>query len=91
MQQVKQNFPHDLSLADRKKLKANGVKDVESFDDETVVAMLEERKMIIKGKGLKVESFSSESGDLCVEGEVDSIAYTTELSRKAGFFSRVLK
>ena len=91
MQQIKQEFPHNLSLKDRKKLHADGVKDVESFDEDTVMAMLEDRKMIIKGKHLKVESFSSESGDLCVGGEIDSVNYTTELSRRAGLLSRVLK
>ena len=91
MQQTKQEFSHNISLKDRKKLNADGVKDVESFDEDTVSAMLEDRKMIIKGKHLKVEAFSSESGELCVEGEVDSITYTTELSRKAGLLSRMLK
>ena len=91
MQQTKQEFPHNLSLKDRKKLNADGVKDVESFDEDTVSAMLGDRKMIIRGKHLKVETFSSESGELCVEGEVDSITYTTELSRKAGLLSRMLK
>lgn len=91
MQQTKQEFQHNLSLKDRKKLNADGVKDVESFDEDTVSAMLGDRKMIIRGKHLKVETFSSESGELCVEGEVDSITYTTELSRKAGLLSRMLK
>ncbi len=90
-QQVKQEFPHNLSIEDRKKLRANGIKDVESFDEDTVMAMLEDRKIIIKGKHLKVESFSSESGDLCVNGEIDSVNYTNELSRRASLLSRVLK
>ena len=83
--------PHSLVLEERKKLRATGVCDVEGFDDTKIFAMLDGTAFTIGGKNLKVESFSSESGNLVVEGEIDSVTYSAALSRKAGFFARVFR
>lgn len=82
---------HDLILTDRKKLKATGVCDVEGFDESKIYAMLDGISFTITGKNLKVISFSAESGELTVEGEIDSIIYSNALSRKAGVFARIFR
>ena len=82
---------HNLVLEDRKILKATGIKDVEGFDETKVYAMLEGLSFTIGGKNLKVISFSAESGNLIVEGEIDSVFYSNTLSRKAGFFERIFR
>ena len=82
---------HNLVLEDRKILKATGIKDVEGFDETKVYAMLEVLSFTIGGKNLKVISFSAESGNLIVEGEIDSVVYSNALSRKAGLFERIFR
>ena len=82
---------HNLVLEDRKILKATGIKDVEGFDETKVYAMLEGLSFTIGGKNLKVISFSAESGNLIVEGEIDSVVYSNALSRKAGLFERIFR
>ncbi len=82
---------HNLVLTDRKKLKATGVCDVEGFDDTKIYAMLDGISFTMVGKNLKVINFSAESGELTVEGEVDSITYSNALSRKAGIFARIFR
>ena len=82
---------HDLALENRKILKATGVADVEGFDDTKVYAMLEGLSLTIGGKNLKVTSFSSENGNLVVEGEIDSVTYSNSFSRKAGIFARIFR
>ena len=82
---------HNIVLEDRKVLKATGIKDVEGFDETKVYAMLEGLAFTIGGKNLKVISFSAESGNLVVEGEIDSVVYSKSLSRKAGFFERIFR
>ncbi len=82
---------HNLSLEDRKILKATGVIDVEGFDETKIYAMLEGISFTIGGKNLKVVSFSAESGNLSVEGDIDSVTYSNELSRKAGIFARIFR
>ncbi|MBE6893726.1 MAG: sporulation protein [Oscillospiraceae bacterium] len=82
---------HNLVLDDRKVLKATGVADVEGFDETKIYAMLENLSFTIGGKNLKVVSFSAESGNLVVEGEIDSVTYSNALSRKAGLFARIFR
>lgn len=88
-EQEKRN--HNLVLENRKMLKATGVADVEGFDETKIYAMLENLSFTIGGKNLKVISFSAESGNLVVEGEIDSVTYSNALSRKAGLFARIFR
>lgn len=82
---------HDLIIENRKILKATGVLDVEGFDGTKVFAMLDGIAFTVGGKGLKVTNFSAESGDLRIEGEIDSVTYTADLSRRAGILSRIFR
>lgn len=93
MQKNEQNEKrrHDLIIENRKILKATGVLDVEGFDGTKVFAMLDGIAFTVGGKGLKVTNFSAESGDLRIEGEIDSVTYTADLSRRAGILSRIFR
>ena len=82
---------HDLIIENRKILKSTGVLDVEGFDGTKVFAMLDGIAFTVGGKGLKVTNFSAESGDLRIEGEIDSVTYTADLSRRAGILSRIFR
>lgn len=83
--------PHSFEIEERKVLKATGISDVEEFDETKVYAMLEGVSFTISGKKLKVVSFSNESGNLVVEGEIDSVTYSNSLSKKAGIFERIFR
>ena len=84
--------PHTLRLEnERRKLFATGVVEVEGFDENTVSLMLTDRKMIVRGKGLRVLGFSRESGELTLDGEVESVSYPLGLSRRAGLFRKLLR
>ena len=83
---------HTLQLKeDRKGLLAFGVLDVETFNEEAVKAMISDRKLVVRGKNLRVASFSKESGELRLEGEVEAILYTAELSRRAGLWEKLFR
>ncbi|MBQ7938046.1 MAG: sporulation protein YabP [Oscillospiraceae bacterium] len=82
---------HDLIIEDRKVLKATGVADVEGFDGTKVFAMLDGTAFTVGGKGLKVIGFSAESGELRIEGEIDSVNYVADISRRAGIFARIFR
>ena len=86
-----QKTKHVFSVEDRKILKASGVLDVEGFDETKIYAMLDATAFIIGGKNLKVINFSSETGELRVEGEIDSVTYSPALSRKAGILARIFR
>ncbi len=85
-----ENVMHDLVIESRKKATMTGILDVESFDEETIVAQSECGEIYIKGSSLKISRLSVESGDMIVEGNIDSVVYS-EGKSAGGFFSKVFR
>lgn len=85
-----ENAMHDVILECRKKATMTGISDVESFDEETVIAQSECGEITVHGHNLKISRLSVESGDMVVEGEIDSLVYA-EGRVKGGFLNRVFK
>ncbi len=80
----------NIILENRKKFTLTGVKDVVSFDEETVVLNTALGKLVVKGAGLHILNFDNESGDLAGEGRVHALVYTAE-EQNGGFFSRIFR
>lgn len=81
---------HDLILESRKKATMTGICDVESFDEEVITARSNCGLLTLRGRNLKISRLSVESGDMTVEGEIDSLLYT-EARTVSGFFGKVFK
>ncbi|MBP9989640.1 MAG: sporulation protein YabP [Ruminococcus sp.] len=80
----------DLIIENRKKASLTGVSDVESFDEETIVAKSACGDITIKGSGMKINRLSVETGDMTVEGHIDSVAYGAEKT-KGSLLERLFK
>lgn len=65
----------DVCLFSRKRMELSGVEEVESFTDEQIIAASTLGMIAVEGRGLKIESFSTERGELKINGEVDSFYY----------------
>ncbi len=85
----KQAGPHNLSLAERRRLTLSGVEDVESFDEASITLYTSSGLLMIRGSGLKIEKLSIEGGELSVEGRIDSLEYEDSSPERGGFWSRV--
>ncbi|MBR2406127.1 MAG: sporulation protein YabP [Clostridia bacterium] len=83
--------PHLLSLSERRVLSVSGVQDVDSFDDTTVVIYTELGELTVKGNSLHIQRLNVETGDLSLEGLVESLTYTEVHSRSGGFFGRLFR
>ena len=83
--------PHNLILEDRKKLTVSGVEDVDSFDEQTVIAYTGVGELMIKGEHLHINKLSLETGELTLEGEVASLTYSENRSGNASFFSKLFR
>lgn len=66
---------HSLEMLGREKLTVSGVEDVDSFDDDRVVAYTTEGIMTVRGAELRINRLNVEVGELEIEGIVDSITY----------------
>ncbi len=83
--------PHSLILENRKTLTATGVSNVESFDDETVVASTDLGDLMIHGARLHIDKLNIETGELTLGGEISSMSYSEKRSSGGGLLSRLFK
>lgn len=88
---------HKILLEQREKITVTGVTDVISFDEECVICETEMGVVVMKGGGLRVSRLNVDSGDLNIEGEIDSLSYEDarrgggERKPKSSMFSKIFK
>ena len=83
--------PHTLLIEDRGRLIMTGVKDVESFDEETLVVYTDLGEITVRGEQIRVGNFSAETGDFSATGSFCSVSYAQRLPKHSGFFARVFQ
>lgn len=71
----KENIIHNIIMEGRKKLSVSGVTDVESFSDRAVLLYTKMGELTVRGRNIRVSEISVDSGDMQVEGEIDSLVY----------------
>lgn len=84
-------LPHNLILEGRKSLTISGVLDVDSFDDQTVVAYTELGELTIRGKNLHINKLSLDTGELTLDGEIASMVYTDNQPNSGGLLSKLFR
>lgn len=84
------SFHHNVVIENRKNAVLSGVKEVNNYSDESVELVTVMGKLCIKGSNLKIESFSTEKGEIYLNGQITAFIYVTDVS-KGGFFSRLFK
>ncbi|MDO4845753.1 MAG: sporulation protein YabP [Oscillospiraceae bacterium] len=81
--------PHRLTLDGRRRLSLDGVRDVESFDENTIVLHTARGTLVIRGEGLQLQSLSLEGGQVAVDGTVDALIYEDAERNEGGFLRRL--
>ena len=81
---------HNVIIENRKKFTFTGVKDVLSFDDETIMLETELGRLAIKGANLKISGFDNGTTDLSGEGRIHAVIYT-EKKKNGSFLSRLFR
>lgn len=83
--------PHLITLSERRVLTVSGVQDVDSFDEMTTVIYTEQGELTVKGNGLHITRLNIETGDLTLDGTVESLTYTDVRNRSGGFFGKLFR
>lgn len=83
--------PHSLILENRRNLTATGVANVDSFDEETIVAVTDIGDLTVRGSKLHIDKLNLETGELTLDGEISSMTYSENRSSGGGMFSRLFK
>lgn len=84
----KMELPHKLTLNERKALTMNGVTEVVSFDDTTVILHTSLGTLIVQGRELQLKTLSLEGGQVAVDGHISALVY--EEPRQSGGWMRRL-
>lgn len=81
---------HTLTLDNRESLSLTGVTDVPGFDEETISVRTSLGSLIIKGEALHINRLSLETGEVSVDGRINSLQYLGD-TRQKGIVSRIFR
>ena len=68
--------PHSLILEDRKNLSLTGAVDVAGFNEEVISIITSQGDLVVTGSKLHISKLDLESGEVEVDGVIDSLRYT---------------
>ncbi len=81
---------HTLTLDNRETLILTGVMDVPGFDEENVSVKTDAGALIIKGEALHISRLSLDTGEVSVEGKINSLQYLGD-TRQKGLMSKIFR
>ena len=78
---------HSLVMENRKKLVISGVKEVEGFTETEVRLYTDMGQITVRGRNLKVNQVSTETGELIMNGDlINSVVYSEKAKRTPNNF-----
>lgn len=83
----------DVCLFSRKRMQLTGIEEVESFSETEITLVSTLGKIAVEGNGMKIERFSTEQGELIINGNFDSFCYygAENGDEKRGVFGRLFR
>lgn len=92
MVEEKKKEVQNIILENRKKASISGVEDVDEFDEHIVVLYTSLGQLTVKGNCLHINRLNVETGEVIIEGEMDSFVYSEKTAKSAsGFMKRLFK
>ena len=81
---------NNLILENRGRMSVSGVSDVERFDEQEAIVSTSRGTLLIRGTGLHMEKLSLETGDIILQGTINSIQYE-DTQKEGGILSRLFR
>ncbi len=83
---------HNIILENRARLSISGVTDVEGFDENAVSLYTSMGDLVVRGKDLKVEAVSLETGEMLISGQVKSLAWgDKDRTKKPSLWQKLIR
>ena len=83
---------HEIYLKHRREMSINGVRDVDSFDEQTAVIQTADGELTLEGEGLKIGTLDTDKGVVTVSGKINALYYTSDEGKeKRRLVSRLFK
>lgn len=71
-------YIQNVILENRKKAAVSGVKDVLSFDDQMIILDTDLGILTLKGNDLRINKLSTDTKEVKIIGEINSLAYSVK-------------
>lgn len=83
----------NVCLFSRNRMEISGVEEVESLTEEQIILSSDLGMIAIDGHGMKMESFSTERGEVKITGEFDGFYYygKRDKGERRGVLGRLFK
>lgn len=92
MEETRTGRPHQILWKERKQGSVTGVTDVVSFDESAILLETDLGMLTLKGKDLHISRLSLETGEVDMEGTIDSMVYSgSGPSSKGGLLKRMFR
>ena len=89
---IMQKINHNVIMEGRKKLSVSAVEEVGAFDENSDTLKTSMGTLTVKGDKLHVNKLSVETGDVDIEGMINSCTYKADEENTAkGFFGKIFK
>lgn len=82
---------HNAFLENRAKLTLTDIVDVDSFDECTIIAITSMGELTVTGYNLHIVKLSVDSGEMKIEGTINSLTYSDRQQTTEGFFKRLFR
>ena len=83
---------NNIIVENRQSAMFSGVVDVSGFNENCINMFTDVGGLVLKGSGLHIVRLSLETGDVAVEGRIDSLIYSDkERPHTEGFISRLFR
>ena len=83
--------PHNLIIESRKDISITGVSEIDSFDENAVIAMTSYGELSIIGDNLHVNKLNIDSGELSISGNIRAISYSENTASPKSFLAKIFK
>ena len=84
-----QSNNHSIVLEDRKNMTLTGIKEVSSFNEQKIVLLTERDQLTTTGRSMHLKSFNPKTGDLSLDGTIDSLIYEDKNINRGSFWERL--
>lgn len=84
---TEEQFPHKLTLNERKHLTMTGATEVVSFEESAILLRTALGMLEVQGQELKLKTLSLEGGQVSVDGHISAIIY--QEPRESGLWQRL--
>lgn len=86
---MSESIGQNIVIKDRKSAEISGVKEVVSFDSNSIVLDTVLGILSIEGTDICVTKLDTEGGSVCFSGEVGALVYQNDTRASGGFFKRL--